>query len=533
MSVSKNFWKRWGYAERQALAEALEIELALTGSVTTDITGTLEPEEFRNKVLVDSDGQPKIFGSILDPWQDEDFKALDTGWMSLAGWPADFRPTRRRFYRAYLERPRGHSKTTDTAVYLSWALSQAPRKIVGYWAASDRDQARLGRDAIDTICRLNPWIGASITINKNEITNIRTGSHLEIIANDVEGSYGYLPDFVVCDELTHWKRKGMWDSLFSSAAKRALCMLVIISNAGMQKYIDWQWTVREMARESKSWYFNTIDGPQASWITPERLQEQREGLTPSVFNRLWMNIWSTGDGDKIPEADILAACTKDGPMGYFAHERMLKDPKLGEISVIGGLDLGVQHDHSALVALATQYGTARIRLADCKSWRPKQFSGQQVDLTVVEDGVIETHERLRFTKIFYDPHQCELMAQRLRRRGIVMEPMPFVGQNLNNMAEKLVEVFRGRVIDLYDTTEDARTLLMDIRRLTIVEKAFGLKLESARTEDGHADTAIALAIALPEAVKMAHRRAFKTSPPSGGRTYIDRRRFGTHYGGKV
>ena len=502
--------------------------MELQATASQDLTDTLTPKQFRDKLLIDCDGEPRQFSNVLDSWQQEDFNYLDEGWKALAGWPQHANSTQRRYFRAFLERPRGHSKTSDTAVSLSWILSQSPRKVVGYWAASDRDQAALGRDAIDTLCRINPWLALTLDRNRYTIANPRTGSHLEIVANDVEGSFGYLPDFVVCDELTHWKRRGMWDSLFSSAAKRALCMLIIITNAGMQKYIDWQWSVRESARENENWYFHTIEGPQASWITAERLQEQRALLTPSVYNRLWLNIWSTGDGDHIPEQDLQAAITQLGPITTLADERRNKSPGLGELAVIGGLDMGIHEDHAGLVALCTQYGTCRIRLADCKSWRPRDYADGEVPVHLVEKAVLDFHRRLGFTKVYYDPNQCEYLAQRLRRAGVIMEPMPFVGKNLNEMAEKLVQVFRGRIVDLYDHPD----LLRDLRRLQIVEKAWGLKLESAKTEDGHADLGIAFAIALPEAMRMGHKRAFTNLPPTGGRARPNKHRTGTHFGAR-
>ena len=46
-------------------------------------------------------------------------------------------------------------------------------------------------------------------------------------------------------------------------------------------------------------------------------------------------------------------------------------------------------------------------------------------------------------------------------------------------------------------------LIGDLARLTIVERQFGYKLEAAHdAEHGHADTAFALAIALPAATKL-------------------------------
>ena len=44
-------------------------------------------------------------------------------------------------------------------------------------------------------------------------------------------------------------------------------------------------------------------------------------------------------------------------------------------------------------------------------------------------------------------------------------------------------------------------MLTDLSRLTIVEKSYGFRLESVRDADGHADTATALAIALPTAIE--------------------------------
>src|SRR4029079_7334903 len=110
----------------------------------------------------------------------------------------------------------------------------------------------------------------------------------------------------ICDELVHWEGDGsLWHSLISSAAKRSNCLLVVITNAG---FIDsWQWEVREAARTDEAWTFSRLDGPQASWMTPARLAEQRRMLPAIAYLRLWENQWSSGGGDALTEADIKAA----------------------------------------------------------------------------------------------------------------------------------------------------------------------------------------------------------------------------------
>ncbi len=99
----------------------------------------------------------------------------------------------------------------------------------------------------------------------------------------------------------------------------------------------------------------------------------------------------------------------------------------------------------------------------------------------------------------YDPWQCALMAQRFTRRGVPMKEIPFQGKNLDKMATTLLEVFRSRRIDLF---RDER-LIRDLQRLSIVEKSFGHKLEADERCSGHADRAIAFAIALPLAIDVS------------------------------
>src|SRR5262249_47244354 len=151
-------------------------------------------------------------------------------WQKLAGFPIEGNPIR----RAWQERPRGHSKTSDLAVMAAWALAFSPRPIKGIAAAASKDQAALIRDALSTLVRLNPSL-AALDVQNWCIVNRNTGSQLEIMSSDVPTSWGQLPDFIIADEVCHWpdgKGEELWGSLFSSAAKRAHCLIVVITNAG-------------------------------------------------------------------------------------------------------------------------------------------------------------------------------------------------------------------------------------------------------------------------------------------------------------
>ena len=444
---------------------------------------TSSPLAFRRKLRVDTDDGPRSFDSILDPWQREDFQALDAGWID-----STHRRDSLAIKRAYLERPRGHSKTTDLAVMVAWALLASRSALTGLGAAADKDQARLLRDAIRRITLLNPWLKAFLEVRLNTVRNPATGSELVIQSSDALGSYGQTPDFVIADELTHWSKRDLWDSLFSSAAKRRHCMFVVISNAGVGMGSSWQWRIREAARVSEGWHFHRVDGPKASWINAKLLDEQRAMLPPSAFRRLWLNEWIRGLGDALPAEDIEAAITQDGPM---------EGNEPGFVFA-AGLDLGTKHDHSALTTLGTEIGSGKVQLADCQSWAPGPDG--QVDLQAVEAAVLSRHRQYGYAMVGFDPSQAILMAQRLSEQGVPMVEVPFVGKQLDRMARDLLQTFRSRSLEMY---RDER-LISDLNRLSIVERRYGFKLEAISDELGHADRAIAMAIILPFMLEAAH-----------------------------
>jgi len=113
-----------------------------------------DPSAFRDDLTVDVDGVARRFGDVVDPWQRDDFAAIDPALMRCNG----RQPQAEGRSRFYCERPRGASKTTDLAVTAVWAMAFAARPIRGYCYAADKDQAAILKDAMATIVRLNPWL---------------------------------------------------------------------------------------------------------------------------------------------------------------------------------------------------------------------------------------------------------------------------------------------------------------------------------------------------------------------------------------
>jgi len=463
------------------------------------------PEAFRNELLVDVDGTAKQFGEVMDDWQRKDFKSLDPGLLSCIG-----RNKESAKMRAYLERPRGHSKTTDLAVISIYALAFSTRPIRGFCFAADKDQANLLKDAISRIVRLNPWLSSVIDIQRSDILNSAKNhpgfqSTLSIFPSDVGSSYGILPDLLICDELVHWQGGdgALWNSILSSAAKRKNCLLCIISNAGFCD--SWQWNIREAARTDEEWIFSRLDGPTASWLDEKRLDEQRRMLPTVAFNRLWLNQWSSGGGDALLPTDIDRAFNSD------LQKMTGTEP---DFNFVAGVDLGLTRDCSAVICLGIgKFGTSqagKIRLADDKLWIPKP--GFKIDLTDVENYIKELDDKFHLQAVAFDSWQAEHLAQRLeadakhkRRQQRLLRAKPWMievpptGQNLREIASILIETFQDYRIQCYD----CETLKRDLFKLRIEERAFGFRLTSPRDETGHGDTASAFSLAL----KIGHEEA--------------------------
>lgn len=262
------------------------------------------PKVFRDNLMVPAGSQTvRRFGEVVQPFQESDFAVLDPALKWLAG--RGEQPEKRRFW---IQRGRGHSKTTDAAIELTWLLLSAKHSISGICVAEDRDQALLLRKQMEDVARANPWLPHMLEYQVADVRNPRTGAALKFLSNDPKSLWGITPDFVVCDEFTHWSDDALWNSSFSSYEKRQ-GVLIILCNAGVGR--DFKWRVREHAAQSPLWHFSAPDGVLAPWISAEGIAEQRACLPPTEFDRVWMNRWQDTGGEFVTLAEAEACVDRE------------------------------------------------------------------------------------------------------------------------------------------------------------------------------------------------------------------------------
>jgi hypothetical protein len=485
------------------------------------------PLAFIHALTIPSAGGPRPMGAVVAPFQSADFAAMAPALLALA---SGERPPTPRFW---LERTKGASKDTDLAACLLWLLAFSPRALTIQVGAADQAQADELRKAARDILRLNPWLGQVVTVQALSLVNPHTESRADILTADAAGSHGARPDLLVLNELTHVGKREFAETLLDNASKMPDGVVIIATNAG---HVDtWQEQWRQTAIDSDRWHFSAYSQP-APWLDAGELAEARRRNSPNRFARLWQGQWLPHSGDALDATD-LDACI-DAALEPWTKPRAGWD-------ITAGLDGSTRRDDTSIVLVARHTGFSRVRtvrrkrrmhptlaiaadlgmlasddpddddddfgpyeyrprecgergtgrlvVARVKVWKP--VAGR-IDLGAVEDYVLRLHRRFKLAAVAVDPHQMEHVGQRLERRGVPIRMIPPTLGALQQQASMLLEAIGDRTISILP---DSR-LVADLRRLRVVERGLGFRLESPRTNDGigtaHGDAASALCLAL-------------------------------------
>ncbi|GIX05529.1 MAG: hypothetical protein KatS3mg114_1398 [Planctomycetaceae bacterium] len=441
---------------------------------------TQQPALFRQ--LIRLSPQAPLLREQIQPWQERDFRRLDAAWRHVAQRDS----AAPSYCRAYFERPRGHSKTTDLAVQVAWALQYADHRVQGVAAAADRDQAALLLACLQRLVSANPQWCPDLCVSRQTVWHRRTGSRLDVLSSDVNSSWGLLCDFMICDELCHWPRPDLWYSLASAAAKQPHTLLVVISNAGVGQ--GWTWHAREQARTSPDWIFSSLAGSQAPWIAPQLLDEQQRLLPPSLFRRLWLNEWQQAEEQFLTATEIgrcrdeqLQPCTAGEPHRHY----------------VAALDYAEKHDRTVGVIVHLEGDRIIVDRMDVVAPTPEH----PVPVAWVDDWIAQTVSRFPSVQFVVDEYQLLGTIQRWQSQ-VTMQRFDFAGTRghhaLALLLRQLIVHQRLRWYPgcgaLPDQPED--NLESELARLTLYTAPSGrVRLQHPSAPGCHDDRAFALGAA--------------------------------------
>jgi len=409
---------------------------------------------FRREAILLEDGRP--FGEVVEPWQAEDFRALDDP----------------RHRHAYMERPRGHSKTGDlgTEAVTELVLGRPGSQL--YCAAADEDQAALLHADVRGKFERSPILRPLVKVTRRDITVKATGSRLTVLAADAPSAYGLRPDWIAVDELAEWRRRELWDSLWTATGKRRSCRMLVISTAGWDR-TGIAWEVRQIAEREGNWYFSPR-GQCASWIDPAWLEQQRRTLPAHVFVRLHESRWVEGAGAFLTSAEVERIFVEALPEGT------------GPRAI--GLDLGLARDRSALAVVRVDAETGLVVVEALVTWAPRR--GERVDFQEVESEVARLAASVRAPVVF-DPWQAVLMGQRLQAAGVETVEYAFTADGRRRLFGTLLDLIRtGRL-----RAREHEDLRRELLGLEVQETGSGWRVDHrVGLHDDHV-VAVALAIA--------------------------------------
>lgn len=446
---------------------------------------------FYRGLVIDSQEGPRIFERCIAEFQIDFFEDIKSSLIQLTnGDKPDFQ-------RWWLERTKKASKDADLAIIVIWITIATNKPFYGQIAAADKDQAAIIKERLEVLIHLNPWLNNYIEVVKYEIKSrkrMRGNAPLvkiDIMAADIAGSHGGTPDVLIINELSHITKWEFVENLRDNADGVARGMVIIATNAGFKgsKAEVWRNTALE---NPKTWKSHILARP-APWHNKQIIEEARLRNPRSRFKRLWEGLWASGKGDALSEQDIEACMTLTGPS---------LNPEQ-EYDYIAGMDLGISHDHAALVVLGINVRQQRIKLANWIAWKPieDKDGNPEIDLIEVQNTAYKWARHYGILCIVYDPYEARLMSQILSQKSIRMREFSFQSQkNLDTMAARLIEAIENRQIDLYDDEESR--IRRDLAKFELEEKAYGFRLRATSDETGHADVGTALAIALPHAVEL-------------------------------
>ncbi len=493
MSKSWPSPERWAFPYRLNLAERL-----------WRMAAARSPAAFRRPLFVSAEADGP-FQQIAQPWQQRDLEQLDPAWRSLAGHAVSV-----PYRRAWLERPRGHAKTSDMALQITWILLFSRRPVLGVAAAADREQASLIRSAVAQLVRLNRRLLGELDFRQHAVLNPNTGSRLEIVSSDVQSSWGILPDFVICDELCHWEKEEMWHSLLSSAAKKPHGVLVVLTNAGVGR--GWQWELREAARQSDRWYFSSLRGSQAPWITDDWLDEQRRLLPASVFERLWNNVWQDSEGEFVTLAEA-EAC----------RDPHLQPQERGQphYHYVAAVDYAEKHDYT--VGVLVHYDGSRIVVDRMDVVVPQPHSPVRIEW--VEQWMERVMRHFPRVTFVLDEYQLAGTIQRFTGLGDVRRFRFAAGRGNHRLALSLRKLILHRELAWYPgcgqlpDTAQRDDLETELASLLLRQTPAGLcRIDHRREARFHDDRAFALGAAcltlLDESIGLPAGEWLSITPPT-------------------
>jgi phage terminase large subunit-like protein len=391
---------------------------------------------------------------------------------------------------------------------LTTTLAYGGRYAEGYCVANDFEQAQ-GRvfTAIRQICEASPLLKRECEITQSRITFPQTGAVIQAIGSDHASAAGAHPCISSFDELwgyTSERSRRLWDEMIPVPTQRISCRLTT-THAG---YAGESALLEEMCKRGEAlpeiapglhagnhMLFFWSHEPLSPWQTESWLAEMRQITRPNQFLRQFENRFVSSENSFIDLA---------------AWDRCV-DPRLGAVPVdrflpiYVGVDASTKRDSSAIVGVAFDQKSQRVRLVFHRVFQPSRTEPLDFELSI-EATLLDLSRRFQIRKILYDPYQMQASAQRLSKEGLPCEEYPQTLDRLTAMSQQLYDLIMGQGLIAYPS----EAIRLAISRAVALENARGWRITKEKAAH-KIDVVTALAMACFAAVRAQGESSFDTS----------------------
>ena len=154
---------------------------------------------------------------------------------------------------------------------------------------------------------------------------------------------------------------------------------------------------------------------------------------------------------------------------------------------VGGLDLGLTRDRTALAIVHRDRRLGRITLDDLLVWQGTR--SDPVSIAAVERAVVDASRRFPGIRVFADPWQVHGSIERLKNGGVNIRAFDFTAASVQRLSATLYSQITSATLRVFADPELEREVL----GLQVVQRAGGWRVD--HQESGYSDRAIALALA--------------------------------------
>lgn len=360
----------------------------------------------------------------------------------------------------------------------------------------EQSQSRIFKITAD-ILRASPLLKGAVEITASRVVLRSTGTVIAALASEYQGFSGGNPTLNCYDELAYYTSENarrLFEEGIPSPARK-ISFRLSVSTAGFEgepsplrdlydRAIERGEQIESDLYRHENLLLYWTHQMLAPWQRPEWVEDQRRTLRPSQFKRLILNQWTSGESTFI-EVEQWDAIVNPELAPVLANTGL---------PVWAGLDLGLRHDSTALIAVAWDGGFIRLVTHSVFT----AVAGETLDIEeTAESAVLSLRSRFALQAVYFDPWQGIGLSQRLTRAGVKMVEWAQTPGNLALMAGNLLELIKRRQFIAYP---DADLRLAVSRTVAIESSRGGWRLGKAKALH-RVDPVIALAMATIAAVQ--------------------------------